>query len=44
MGIGATRDALSRIFYQRCFWLFIVLVVLMARCRSFPPPTAAGSL
>jgi len=43
MGIGATRDALSRIFYQRCFWLFIVLVVLIAAV-SFVPATDRGRL
>lgn len=30
MGIGTTREALARIFYQRCFWLFIVLAALIA--------------
>ena len=29
MGIVATRDALSRIFYQRCFWLFAAEFVLI---------------
>ena len=29
MSIGATRDALSRIVYQHCFWLFVVLLVLI---------------
>ena len=43
MGIGATRDALSRIFYQRCFWLFIVLVVLIGAV-SFVPATDRGRL
>jgi len=43
MGIGATRDALSRIFYQRCFWLFIVLVVLIGAV-SFVPATDQGRL
>ena len=43
MGIGATRDALSRIFYQRCFWLFVVLVVLIGAV-SFVPATDRGRL
>ena len=43
MGIGATRDALSRIFYQRCFWLFLVLVVLIGAV-SFVPATDHGRL
>ncbi|HEY2862017.1 MAG TPA: potassium channel family protein [Casimicrobiaceae bacterium] len=43
MGIGATRDALSRIFYQRCFWLFVVLVILIA-VVSFVPATDQGRL
>ena len=36
MGIEATRDALSRIFYQRCFWLFVLLIVLIG-VVSFVP-------
>ena len=43
MSIGATRDALSRIFYQRCFWLFLALVALIAAV-SFVPPTDYGRL
>ena len=43
MAISKTRDALSRIFYQRCFWLFAVLVVLIA-VVSFVPPTDHGRL
>jgi hypothetical protein len=43
MGIGATRDALSRIFFQRCFWLFVVLVVLIAAV-SFVPASDRGRL
>jgi hypothetical protein len=43
MGIGATRDALSRIFYQRCFWLFVVLVILIGAV-SFVPTTDQGRL
>jgi Ion channel len=43
MSIDATRDALSRIFYQRCFWLFVVLVVLLAAV-SFAPSSDHGRL
>src|SRR4051794_12481071 len=43
MAIGATRDALSRIFYQRCFWLFVLLVVLIAAV-SFVPGNDQGRL
>src|SRR5437899_11931238 len=43
MSIGATRDALSRIFYQRCFWLFVVLVILIGAV-SFVPATDRGRL
>ena len=43
MAIGRTRDALSRIFYQRCFWLFTVLIVLIGAV-SFVPPTDHGRL
>jgi hypothetical protein len=43
MGIGATRDALSRIFYQRCFWLFVALVILIGAV-SFVPATDQGRL
>jgi hypothetical protein len=43
MSIGRTRDALSRIFYQRCFWLFGVLVVLIGAV-SFVPPNDYGRL
>jgi hypothetical protein len=43
MGIGATLDALSRIFFQRCFWLFVVLVVLIAAV-SFVPASDRGRL
>ena len=28
MGLTLTHDALSRIFYQRCFWLFVVLLAI----------------
>lgn len=43
MGMGATRDALSRIFYQRCFWLFVVLVALIGAV-SFVPGNDQGRL
>ena len=43
MRIGATRDALSRIFYQRCFWLFVVLLVLIVAV-SFVPANDHGRL
>ena len=43
MSIGATRDALSLIFYQRCFWLFVVLVVLIGAV-SFVPANDHGRL
>jgi Ion channel len=43
MAISATRDALSRIFYQRCFWLFSILVILIGAV-SFVPPTNHGRL
>ena len=43
MAIGATREVLSRIFYQRCFWLFGVLLVLIGAV-SFVPPNDHGRL
>ena len=43
MGIVQTREALSRIFYQRCFWLFTVLIVLIGAV-SFVPATDQGRL
>ena len=43
MAIAQTRDALSRIFYQRCFWLFAVLIVLIGAV-AFVPPTDHGRL
>jgi hypothetical protein len=43
MAIGTTRDALSRIFYQRCFWLFAVLLVLIGAV-SFVPASDYGRL
>ncbi len=41
--IEMTRDALSRIFYQRCFYLFAVLVALIL-IVSFVPPSDYGRL
>jgi hypothetical protein len=43
MAIGATRDAVSRIFYQRCFWLFSVVLLLIGAV-SFVPATDHGRL
>jgi hypothetical protein len=43
MAIGATRDALSRIFFQRCFYLFVLLPVLIAAV-SFLPARDRGRL
>jgi hypothetical protein len=43
MGIVATRDALSRIFYQRCFWLFAAEFVLIG-VVSFVPASDHGRL
>src|SRR4051794_36032289 len=43
MAITITRDALSRIFYQRCFWLFAVLIALIGAV-SFVPSTDQGRL
>jgi hypothetical protein len=43
MGIAATRDALSRIFFQRCFWLFAVLLLLIGAV-SFVPANDQGRL
>ena len=43
MPISSTRDAVSRIFYQRCFWLFSVLLVLIGAV-SFVPASDEGRL
>jgi len=43
MSIGATRDALLGIFYQRGFWLFVVLLVLIGAV-SFVPANDHGRL
>jgi len=43
MAIRTTREALSRIFYQRCFWLFVVLLTLIGAV-SFVPASDSGRL
>jgi hypothetical protein len=43
MAIVATRDALSRFFFQRCFWLFTVLLFLIGAV-SFVPGNDQGRL
>jgi len=43
MAIGATRDALSHVFYQRCFWLFSVLLLLVGAV-AFVPASDSGRL
>ena len=43
MALRGARDALSRIFYQRCFYLFVVLLVLIA-IVPFVPGTEHGRL
>jgi Ion channel len=43
VGIEAARDTLSRIFFQRCFWLFAVLLLSIGAV-SFAPPTDQGRL
>src|SRR5262245_11696786 len=43
MAIKATRDALSQLFFQRCFWLFAVLLALIGAV-SFLPATNHGRL
>jgi Ion channel len=43
MAINATRDALSHIFFQRCFWLFAALVALIGAV-SFVPASDHGRL
>jgi len=39
MAIRSARDALSRIFFQRCFYLFVVLVVLLVLSPLVPEST-----
>ena len=41
MALRTTRDALSRFFYQRCFWLFATLLALIALI-PFMPATTQG--
>jgi hypothetical protein len=43
LAIRTARDALSRIFYQRCFWLFAVLLTLIG-VVTFVPSSDAGRL
>ena len=43
LAIGTTRTALSRIFYQRCFWLFLVLIALIGAV-SFVSSSDQGRL
>jgi ion channel len=43
MAIAGTRDVLSRIFYQRCFWLFAVLLALIFAV-TFVPQSDTGRL
>lgn len=37
MALRSARDALSRIFYQRCFYLFLLLLALVALAPLMPP-------
>lgn len=43
MALRSARDALSRIFYQRCFYLFAMLLTLIASA-PFMPYTIEGRL
>jgi len=43
MAVVTTRDALSRIFSQRCFWLFAVLLIVIGAV-SFVPASDHGRL
>jgi Ion channel len=43
VAIVITRDVLSRIFLQRCFWLFVVLLILLSAV-SFVPVNDYGRL
>lgn len=43
MGISATRDVLSHIFFQRCFWLFAALLLSIGAV-SFIPASDQGRL
>jgi hypothetical protein len=43
MALSSTRDAVSRLFYQRCFWLFGALLALIGAV-SFVPGNDLGRL
>jgi len=43
MALRAARDVLSRIFYQRCFYLFVALMVLLT-VVPFLPETIEGRI
>ena len=43
MAIRTTREALARVFSQRCFWLFVVLLILIGAV-SFVPASDSGRL
>ncbi|MCC7325725.1 MAG: two pore domain potassium channel family protein [Burkholderiales bacterium] len=43
MAFATARDSVSRIFYQRCFWLFVILIVLIGAV-SFIPADDHGRL
>ena len=43
MALRTARDALSRFFYQRCFWLFVMLLALIA-VAPFLPATTQGRI
>src|SRR3954447_3827976 len=43
MSVGARRGARWQIFYQRCFWLFLVVVILIGAV-SFVPANDQGRL
>ena len=43
MALRQTRDALSRIFYQRCFYLFAILLAMIA-VLPFVPGTDTGRI
>ena len=43
MGIEATREVVSRVFFQRCFWLFAVLLLSIGAV-SFVPASDQGRL
>ncbi len=41
MGIRIARDAIGRVFFQRCFYLFFLLLAMIAAV-PFVDPTARG--